>query len=321
MIVVLIDGRNSMFRFGWVGRNLSSASGVDTGALHGLLGGMQALKRRFPTCRFVVCWDGKRNYDGWRAKIFPGYKANRRPESITAEQQAVRAKISAQIGNVKKLLTLIGVSQIEIPELEADDVVGVLSDKLISSGHQSYIFSNDQDYFQMVARGAKILYATGQPFIEEKHIRYKFRCSAADVLKVRALIGDKSDGIPRAVPGVGPISAAKYVEAGIDPSVSSFADLPRTARENAARIERYWSTVHLNWRLMRILSSCSDHELDPALSARFSLETRRVLKELRASIQHKKSDYELFLKMLAELDMREALSERHNIWHLQTIVV
>ena len=43
MQVIIVDAKNAMFRFGFIGRGLTSSSGQRTGAMHGVLMGMLAL--------------------------------------------------------------------------------------------------------------------------------------------------------------------------------------------------------------------------------------------------------------------------------------
>ena len=155
--------------------------------------------------------------------------------------------------------------------------------------------------------------------VSEADVKRKFRCGIDCVLKIRALMGDKSDGIPRAVPGVGPVAAARYIEAGVDPSVPTFGDLPRAVRQEAPRLEQYWSTVHMNYRLMRILDSCSDKELPTHVATTLSVETRRVLKELNKPPIRTSDGYSEFLESLTKMGMQASLQNRTELWKLQVV--
>lgn len=318
MQVILLDARNSMYRYAHTGRNLHASSGQQTGAIHGLLMGMLALKKRFTDCKFVVVWDGADTVNSWRGKIFPEYKANRL-RGVTEEIKLLRASVTSQLNLAKDLFTVVGISQIEIARLEADDVIGILSEKCAGHSWPVSIYSNDQDYLQLMVHGVAILKGAVEPKVTERDIKAKWSCGIVDLLKLRALLGDQSDGIPRAVSGVGPVAAAHYINWGVDPSVRAFAGLPRAVREQAVRLESYWPTIHMNWRLMRILRSCSDPDMPQDMVQPVTVETRRVLKELSRPAVRESERYQALLRMFAEMDLSVAMENRHDIWRLQAV--
>ena len=316
MQVIVIDARNMCYRFGHVGRGLKSGSGQETGAIHGVLMGMTALKHHYPRAKFVVVWDGMETNKTWRVGIFPEYKAQRRANP-DQEQAELRASVCRQIDIIKGMVKAVGVPQIEIPRLEADDVVGILSEKLAARGWEVIVYSSDQDYLQLMVYGVKVITSASSGPMTETKLMQKWRCGSADLLKLRAMLGDHSDGIPRAVSGVGPIAAAKYVAAGIDAEVPRFDDLPRAVREEAERLRAPWPLIHRNWRLMRIVRSCHDPDFPKELVGKVATETRRILKELTQPVVRDQVVYHGMLAAMAELDMVEAISNRSEIWNLQ----
>jgi 5'-3' exonuclease len=318
MQVVLIDGRNACYKNAYVGRHLRSGDGEETGAIHGVLMGLQAIKHKMPDAKFVVVWDGLNTAHSWRNKLFPDYKSNRRGE-LPADVKALRASVNRQIGQIKTLFDAISVAQIEIAELEADDVVGILSEKCVARGWPVSIYSSDQDYLQLMPFGARIMPHASGNFIQERDIAAKWHCSSADLLKLRALLGDKSDGIPRAVSGVGPVAAARYIEAGVDPSVELFSTLPRQTRMEAERLESYWPTIHMNWCLMKIVRSCSDPALPASVVPQVVTATRRVLKELASTAPRSRESYDAMIALFAGMDLSSAMENRREIWRLQAV--
>lgn len=318
MHVILIDGRNSLYRYAHTGKNLKAADGRATGGIHGLLSGMLALKHRYKDAKFVVVWDGDDTNNSWRNRLFPGYKSNRRT-GMTEELAALRASVNVQLEAVKKILEGIGVSQCEVPQLEADDVVGILASKCMARRWQTTVYSSDQDYLQLMPFGVGILTMATGPMMKELDIRSKWRCSSDNLLKLRAILGDHSDGIPRAVSGVGPVAAARYIEAGVDPSQVSFADLDRSARMDSERLKSYWPVIHMNWRLMRILRSCNDHELERDVALAAVAEVRRVVAELDNPVQRVRAAYDEMLAIFADLDLSVAIENRQAIWRLQVV--
>jgi 5'-3' exonuclease len=279
---------------------------------------MLALKHRFANAKFVVAWDGMDTIHSWRNKLFPAYKSNRRGE-LPTEVKELRASVNRQIGQIKKLFDVIGVSQLEIPQLEADDVVGILTEKCAAHSWPVSVYSSDQDYLQLIPFGVDILISATGGYVREQDLFSKWRCGSGDLLKLRALLGDKSDGIPRAVPGVGPVAAARYIADGVDPSVEMFDALPRQVRMDAERLQSYWPTIHMNWRLMRIIRSCNDPELPAAVVPQVVTATRRMLKELAHSGDRCRDSYNEMVEIFANMDLSVAMDNRSQIWRLQVV--
>lgn len=317
MKVIFIDAKNALFRWGWVGRNLTDDQGNSTGAVYGVLNAVVSLRKHNPESKFVVCWDGPRNDKTWRSKLFPEYKTNRAKGVVTVEMKKRREDLLWQIDVLKRVFKMIDIPQCEDIELEADDWIGILAQAVMDDGYDALVYTNDHDYLQLLRRGVTLCSEVTGKCVDEKFIKAKYKCDGENLLKLRALLGDKSDGIPRAVSGVGEVAAAKYIGLGIDPSLPRFTDLPREVRLAAPRLEAAWARIHLNYRLMRIPSSARDLELPSAVQERTVLEVRRVLKALETRSKRTQDGYNLFVKLLTDLDLRRALENRHELWKVQ----
>lgn len=316
MQVIAIDARNCMYKFSWTGKNLHAVGGQPTGALHGILVGMLALKRRSKDAKFVVVWDGWDTIHSWRGRLYPGYKANRRMQPSPAMEE-LRDSVTSQIKIAKEMLTTVGIPQIEVGVLEADDVIGVLSEKCQSRGWRFSVYSSDQDYHQLMAYGVQIIPNASGPPITAREVESKWRCPLDKILKLRSLLGDVSDDIPRPVSGVGPVAAARYIESGVDPSLPKFDLLLRSVREECERLRDNWAAIHMNWRLMWILRSVSDPEMPSDIAAHVKLETRRVLHELAGEPSRDSERYGEMVALMARMDLAAAIQNRNEIWRLQ----
>jgi 5'-3' exonuclease len=319
MQVVLVDAKNAIHRYGWVGRQLTSESGQPTGAILGLLNCLTSFSRKLHNVKFIACWDGVNSRQSWRAKLFPAYKQDRINRVLTPQQVKDKKKMDLvwQMRKVKELFDLLGIVQIEDVDTEADDLVSIIAESVKTQNGKPLVYTNDHDYLQLLARGITVVSSSSQPPWGEKMIQAKFRCGKADVLKVRALLGDKSDGIPRAVPGVGEVAAAKYVAMGVDPALVKFAQLPQAVRLQAPRLEQHWETVHMNYRLMRLPKHCNDVEIPAEVGQRLTKEVRRVMKELHAPITRNRADYAKFLGILTEFGLLSSITNRNELWAVQ----
>ncbi len=65
--IILIDGKNNLFRHAHVHNMLSTSYGHPTGAIYGCLNSMLRLHKKFPGASIVWVWDGKG--ETWRHKF------------------------------------------------------------------------------------------------------------------------------------------------------------------------------------------------------------------------------------------------------------
>jgi len=65
--IVLVDGKNALYRHHFANMVLADEEGFPTGALHGCLQSLVALSKRLPDASFVWVWDGEG--ETWRHKM------------------------------------------------------------------------------------------------------------------------------------------------------------------------------------------------------------------------------------------------------------
>ncbi|MBR3322349.1 DNA polymerase I [Candidatus Saccharibacteria bacterium] len=203
--LVLIDGKSVFYRGYYAMGALSLSDGTPTGGVYGFAAiAMEIVSRLNPT-KVVVAWDS-RDSTAKRRQIFPEYKAGRvKPGE----------DFYAQIPLLIELIGDLGWSFVEVPEYEADDIIGTLSRQADEAGDfETYIISSDLDMLQIVDANThmwRIL--KGFSKIEEinvAEVEEKYGIKKSQFLDLKALKGDASDNIP-GVPGVGEKTAAKLL--------------------------------------------------------------------------------------------------------------
>lgn len=249
MRVILIDGKNAAFRFAWTNRNLTDDDGHPTGATLGIIRVLLGLKKRYPDARFAVAWDGQRDAKYWRSVLFPGYKIRK------GDPPALVAQVMAQMEDMHDALDCLCVPQMEVDNVEADDLVGMLAAVLKIRKHDPVVFSGDFDYAQLARYGVGIIQKGTErdPYRMENTdtLCARYNCSLKQILMVRALEGDTSDKIPSPGRGAG-THAAEIILAGVRP------DQPTPESVTPALAKKYpflianWDAVHRNYRLMQI---------------------------------------------------------------------
>ena len=313
MTAILIDARNAMFRFGFAHAYLKSEDGEATGALYGILGLLPRLKKKYPDGRFIMVWDGAG--PTWRSKVFPEYKAARGKAS--PEIKEARAAIIQQIPAVSAIMATLGIPNIRLNGLEADDVIGMLSWMFLKRDIRPVVYSSDKDFIQLMALGVSVIRdvdKTAKLAAETpKSVLAKFGCKPEDVLLLRTLCGERgesSDGIPPVRDRMGPKTALKLLRAGVGlgPSNTLTALMNGPLRQEREAVLR-------NYRLTRILTNPRDTELSQYEGPLEAQLTGLVDEVCRKAVR--KGPQRKFLEMLAALNMQEALGNRSILYRIQ----
>ena len=152
----------------------------------------------------VVCFDGA---DAWseRLDIDAKYKGNR-----TYEDKDL--SFMGWLPEIRAALDASGVANLEIPDREADDVIGTLA---VRAGTRHVrVLSTDRDYYQLIGPTTTVVNTRARPaVVDESELVGRHGVTARQWCDFRALSGDPSDGIP-GVPGIGPKRAAELLAGG-----------------------------------------------------------------------------------------------------------
>ncbi|KAG6524703.1 hypothetical protein ZIOFF_014638 [Zingiber officinale] len=147
----------------------------------------------------------------FRHMIYPSYKSNRIPTPDTVIQALQYFKASIKAMSIKV---------IEVPGVEADDVVGTLAVNSVSAGYKVRIVSPDKDFFQVLSPSLRILRLASRgsgmvSFGLEDFAKRYGDLKPSQFVDIAALAGDKSDNIPGTdtigVEGIGEINALKLI--------------------------------------------------------------------------------------------------------------
>ncbi len=193
---LLIDGNNIVFRayYAFSSQRLKTSYGLPTGAVYGFLRMiLKLLKERQPKM-VAVAFDTSR--DTFRKKMYPEYKAKRKP---TPED------LLEQLPLAQKAIEALGIQVLKNPEFEADDLIGSLA-KQLENDYKVSVVTGDRDLLQLIDDRINVeLCQKGTSdtkeidtaaFVEE----YGFE--PMGIIELKALMGDSSDNIP-GVKGIG----------------------------------------------------------------------------------------------------------------------
>lgn len=205
--LVLIDGHSLAFRvyYGLERTNMRTSDGTPVWAVYGFLNSLFRLLQKIQPDAIAIAFDVSRIT--FRNDQYADYKANRdsMPEEMKAQMDLIRESVE-----------VLGIPIYELPNYEADDVIGTLSAQAVQEGYQVDILTGDQDAFQLVDDDKVHVLIPPRTLKDEMktytrdEVFKKWGVYPEQVIDFKGLKGDTSDNIP-GVPGVGDKTAAKLL--------------------------------------------------------------------------------------------------------------
>jgi DNA polymerase-1 len=197
--LVLIDVANCLYRaFFAPFPPLRTTDGTPTKAVYVFANMVRKLLREQSPDAVAMVMDVPGG--GFRREMFAGYKATR---------DAQPEELSLQIPLARELAAAWRIPLLEVPGYEADDVIATLA-KQAPEDVEVVIVSTDKDLMQLVGGHVTLLDTMKDKRIGPAEVEERFGVPPAQLLDVRALVGDSSDNIP-GVRGIGEKGAAELL--------------------------------------------------------------------------------------------------------------
>ncbi|MBW3078333.1 DNA polymerase I [Bifidobacterium simiiventris] len=203
--LLVVDGHSLAFRafFALPVENFSTQAGQATNAVWGFATMLSQVLDAEKPDHLAVAFDVKGGT--FRNQMLPQYKGTR---------DAAPEELLTQLPLIQKMLTALGVTYIEKPGYEGDDVIGTLATMGADAGYHTLVLSGDRDAFQLISDRITVLYP-GHHFKDLKHmtpeaVEEKYHVRPDQYPDLAALRGETADNIP-GVPGVGDGFAAKWI--------------------------------------------------------------------------------------------------------------
>ncbi|NNK49655.1 MAG: DNA polymerase I [Gemmatimonadetes bacterium] len=204
----LLDGHALIYRafFAMISRPLTTSSGENTSAPFGLARFLIRLMEDHDPDYVGVVLDAG---DSYRTEVYPEYKATR---------AKMPDEMAASLPRVRNIVEAFHVPVIEIPDWEADDVIGTLARQAAARGVRTVIVSGDKDFYQLIDDMTHLLNPGrgGPAGVDEERVTpdnasERLGVPPWHVTDYLALIGDSSDNIP-GVRGIGKKTAPDLIE-------------------------------------------------------------------------------------------------------------
>ncbi|WP_335872247.1 DNA polymerase I [Bacillus sp. 2205SS5-2] len=202
--LVLIDGNSIAYRAFFALPLLNNDKGIHTNAVYGFTTMLMKILEDEKPSHILVAFDaGKTTF---RHTAFKEYKGGR---------QKTPPELSEQFPFVRELLDAYGISHYELPNYEADDIIGTLSLQAEQDGFEVTVISGDKDLTQLSSDKTTVMITkkgiTDMEKYTPAHIQEKYGLTVKQIVDMKGLMGDSSDNIP-GVPGVGEKTAIKLLK-------------------------------------------------------------------------------------------------------------
>lgn len=201
--LMLIDGHALAFRAYHAIPPLTSPTGEPTNATFGFANMLLKALGDYQPDYVITSFDVGRTF---RHEQYEAYKAHRAemPEDLRL-----------QVGRIREVLEALGIPICTMEGYEADDVLGSLAAKAQKAGLDTIIVTGDSDTFQLIGPGVRVLVPRRTfgdvTLYDEEAITERYGLSPAQLVDLKALMGDSSDNIP-GVSGVGEKTATKLLQ-------------------------------------------------------------------------------------------------------------
>jgi 5'-3' exonuclease len=239
--VLLIDAMNLFIR-SYAAVPSMDEDGRHIGGMMGFLKSLGLAIRTFKPTRCVVVFDGKGGSQR-RRKIYPQYKANRKPPvrlnrayDLTTDEQE-KENMKWQLVTLIEMLECLPLTILALDNVEADDVIAYLSQLVTQEGGKSIIYSTDKDFFQLASENVKVYNPVKKKTFDVDVILEDYGIHPVHFHFFRALNGDKSDNID-GVKGVGETTLKKYIPEIADPTATISVDFIEQKYANEKKVPK-----------------------------------------------------------------------------------
>jgi len=271
MRVLLLDCHSLLFRAYYALPELTTSTGIPTGALYGFSSLLLKLLREEHPGGVALARDlpGKT----FRHEQYAEYKAGRtRPP----------APLVQQLQLFDDLVAALGFPSFAAPGFEADDVLATLAARYAARGDHVIVVSGDRDLLQTVGDRSEVLFLgqRGKPPMryDRAAVEKRFGIAPERLPGYVALVGDTSDNIPK-VKGIGDATASQLMRqhATIEALLTALGVLDN--KRLAASLAEHDDQLRANEALVRLRRDVELPDVAPRALDREAAQRVRALFE------------------------------------------
>ena len=199
--LILVDGSSYLYRAFHALPPLTNSHGEPTGAVRGVINMLRRLLDDYRPDQVAVVFDARGKT--FRDEIYSEYKANR---------PSMPDELASQVEPLHALVRALGLPLLQVPGVEADDVIGTLATQASAAGLETVISTGDKDLAQLVDGHVTLINTMNNTLLDPAGVETKFGVTPEQIIDYLALVGDTSDNVP-GVPKCGPKTAVKWLTA------------------------------------------------------------------------------------------------------------
>ena len=194
--ILIIDGHNTYIRCHSVINKLN-IRGNQVGAIIGFIHSIGYTIKTLKPDKVIIVFDGL-NSSYNRKLLYPEYKANRQNniynKILFDNKDYEKDSLINQFIVLKELLTYLPVKVIDIERMEADDLIYYISKNYLPNSNK-IIYSNDNDFLQLVGDKLKIFSPIKKEIIDTSYIKKKYNLIPENFIIEKIFSGCNSDNI------------------------------------------------------------------------------------------------------------------------------
>lgn len=303
--LLIVDGNSIANRAFYALPFLSNRKGQPSGAVFGFANILiKVIHEENPT-HIAIAFDHAR--ETFRNQIYSEYKMQRK---------ATPEELLSQFPLIKEMLNAMEIKIVEIPGIEADDIIGTIAK---NNDCKKFILSGDRDLLQLIDDNTVVwLTKKGVSEVEKvdrERLKELYNITPSQVIELKALMGDASDNIP-GVKGVGEKTAHSLIdEYGTLDNVYANIDNIKGKLKDKLALDK--KMAYISKDLATIRTNCEfDFKLDDCkLKLPFSYSVYKFFKKM--DFQSLANNETLFNEVVAEkVEVKKA--QRH-VFNSETI--
>lgn len=284
--LILIDGNSLLFRAYFAMRPMVTSKGMHTQGVFAFVNMLNKIISDYQPSHIAVAFDMKGGT--FRHDVYSEYKAGR---------LKTPPELLSQIPMMHEVLEAMNIAVLEVPQYEADDIIGTIASRAERDGLETLVISGDKDELQLVGQHVNVLInrrgMSEFDLYDIDAMKERYGLTPAQFIDLKGLMGDSSDNIP-GVPGIGEKKGiALLTEYGTLENLIDHADevkgkMGENLRDNieTARMSKWLATINtdspveFSWDDLRF----TDPDINKLISIYTELEFNSFLKKLQSEM-------------------------------------
>ena len=284
--LILIDGNSLLFRAYFAMRPMVTSKGMHTQGVFAFVNMLGKIISDYEPSHIAVAFDLKGGT--FRHDVYKDYKAGR---------LKTPPELLSQIPLMHDVLEAMNIAVLEVPQYEADDIIGTIAARAETDGLDTLVISGDKDELQLVGPHVNVLInkrgMSEFDLYDEAAMLERYGLTPKQFIDLKGLMGDSSDNIP-GVPGIGEKKGIALLEQyGTLENLIDHADevkgkMGEKLRDNieVARMSKWLATINTNapvefeWKDLEY----TDPDMEKLIAIYTELEFNSFIKKLQSGM-------------------------------------